>query len=315
MTLKTQKVRSSQASDPVDLDAVHVVYTPEDAAQHVDRAHKQKLSSTAEGYFLIDPKNRRVVEGDRRRYLTSDLKQLLSITIIPLIVLISSFSRGLELQYRLDNLYTNGYEVQGTIVDTDVRTTTSGRGSRTDSLFITIRYMLPRPFAVYKNGVTKQIQVGSDLYDADRTQPLTLFVESPNFPADTVIRDNQYDWEEVRWAYIWTLGAAIVAIPLVGITLYMLIRERRLMKHGILIPGTLTGITTEPNRSYLSLIVDYEFISPTGERLERRVTQRRNDLRIRNIFRLRAAPRPGALPEPGAELVVLYFDDKLFRVL
>lgn len=289
---------SRDKNKPVDLDTIDILPSPEDLFN--DQYEKRTLSGTPSGIFLLAPDNARILQGDRSRFMTSNSGVLLFFTIVAIIGAVFFGFGYISTERRLTYLHTQGVVAEGTLIN--AYTNTGSKGAR--SYYLTIRFL------VNGRAINANYRVSSPSYGAGRSYYVRY---NPTNIYDNVLERNAYDTQN--------LGATVMAAVILTVSGGLLLvwcaivlqRERRLMRNGVLLPGVLTSATTSVYKGSLTLHANYQFTTPNGRLIRRKSSRVRNDLKGTGSRRHRV--RLGVAPQHGAEVVVLYHDDGLFRLL
>jgi hypothetical protein len=125
----------------------------------------------------------------------------------------------------------------------------------------------------------------------------------PDDPTQATLAGRWRDDTERNTMLILGLSVGGVAIAIALGLAYTDLKNRRLSAHGHFIPAQLEEARTMRTRNGLDLHIKYSFLTPEGERLTKKASNIRNDLK--NM----------PLPVPGTRMVVLYVDRRNFRLM
>lgn len=150
---------------------------------------------------------------------------------------------------------------------------------------------------------TRDDSVSEDEYRRYTTAPVKV-IYLPDNPAVARLVLGEYN---AFWPIALNIGSILLAL-LVGLGFLWgswkaLVKSVRLARYGQMLWGQLEEIKGEEDDGTYSIKVKYSFANPAGDTLTGKASQIRNDL------------KKAQLPWSGTPLVVLYTDDKTYKVL
>lgn len=255
------------------------------------RLHRESLMAvTHADTFLLNPKNASFVSRDTDRIGSS--RTIALIVVVALIVGIGMLASQITSYVRDQDIAASGIRVNGTVIDSR----TSGGGGGT-VYYLTIRY------PVDENPYSFEQQVSRDTF-SDAPTGTAVLVGYRETDAQTAVLADQWR-DDTRHVNGLTSGAIMAGIA-VTITVALVradLKNRRLSAHGHFLRAQLLEAKTYRNRGGITLEVRYSFVSPEGISRTQKARASRDDLRDK------------PLPAPGSSLLVLYVDERTFRLM
>ncbi len=245
--------------------------------------------------FLADPRNAKLLTGEKKRIGSSFVMLLLA-----LIFIVGAVSAGYFLYTRYSQhqaLLTEGKQTRGIITDGFEET------SRNFYVIESKRYHVEYRYTVAGQTYTGAQDIDGALYEDLGLQAPVTVAFLPGNPSVAELAGEFADDTDYRNSLLilgaLTLGAMLIA------TYFLFVdgRNRRLSSQGQILNGTLLSAAGQYYRRTLNVTFKYEFRSPLGTPLTGARTVKRNDLK--------KAP----VPASGTPIKVLYVNDKLHRIL
>lgn len=257
----------------------------------------------ADGVFFLHPKNAKFVTEQRKGGFSGMLLWML-ICIVGLIIAGALVLSGNNTDERRAYLLTNGTKIRGTI--TELRYSS---GRRSTSYYADYRYRVDgQPF-------TGSTSISSGQYSSTDAGDAIQIVYNRDNPSEHII-EGQFS-NASAGSGTRTVGFVIggFALLLLGLFGYLYSREQALYKNGKLVRGTLTNLGASWYRGNLTMNATFQFTTPdTGKTITKMNSAQRNDMRKR-VNMINWQVKPETLPYPGSPVVVLYANERNFRLL
>lgn len=253
--------------------------------------------------FLLNPEHEGFLNGGERKFKDfSRALIILLVIVIPLGGLVGGVMGfiGVDELLTRSQLEQSGVPARASVIDVDYDTTMSD-GRKTYTYFLTYAYSVRPADSDQATRYTYRQEINSLNYNNfSPGDKLTVSYLPDNPGVSRYMDDNtQSDTPFVP------MGVVFGGLALLG--LYFVLRQRRrnkrLEEEGQFVTGKLSKVSGGRVRGGYQVNIEYTFVSPNGTDLKRKESHIRNDL-DRDL-----------LPQTGTSVMVVYVNDRLFRVL
>ena len=249
--------------------------------------------------FILFPENQAFVAGKTNR-LAGQLSSLWVLALAAGIVIVLLVMGALAIPnwYDAQELERNGVVTQGSIVDR--RSIIDNDGGET-TWYITYSFYVTETNTAYRS----EKQASRSIYNKFPTGSTAEVRYLPSDPDNSRLEADNNTYGNSRSTVI--VGVGLIVLLAIGLVIVREVRQRStaLARKGQLLRGEVVSCTAKENDDGdLTVKLRYHFFNPDGRELMRLETRSMaNDLKDRR------------LPRPGQAVVVLYLNDKTFRVM
>jgi hypothetical protein len=254
--------------------------------------------------FLLNPKHEGFLTGEHRRiqgagcFLTCFMVLFLGIFVLVGVVIGATELTELNLRNQLDKA---GVVTDATVTDHRISRSRDSKGRTSTTYYVTYQFYAGAPGDDNPPLYSREQSVSSDTYNR---APVGNKISVHYLPGDPntsrVMNDNRDN--PILMLIFMALFILIPGIGVIGM-LWVYFRMRRLAAGGQLIAGKITEAKGSRVKGGYQVSVRYTFLTPEGESLKGYETGIRNDLRDQ------------ILPDAGTPVVVLYLNNRLYKML
>jgi len=252
---------------------------------------RQAIASTP-GLFLLSPRaNRKFVTGEKSRVGNGTTMSIIAVILFLLAVAIAYFVGGGIV--RADEAARSGITTNAIL--TDGYSSTSNKGLTS--------YYIDYEFKIAGQIYNRHVLIDSSLYDRVSIGDTVSINYLPSDPDISVLTGDDKDDTE-RTQNIVILAVFLPTCLIIGATILWVDGKNRRLSGGQLLLGQIISAQGRSGtRGAFRVTVEYGFTTPYGQQLTKKQSNNRPDL------------RKTPLPAAGTPAVVLYVDDKFYRLM